>query len=346
MHMSDALLSPAVGISFWAATLGTIGFASKKLKENLDEKLVPLMGVLGAFIFAAQMINFTIPGTGSSGHIGGGMLLAIILGPYAAFLAMASVLTIQSLFFADGGILALGCNIWNLGVYPSFIAYPLIYKPLTKNNKSNRRILSASLLSAVVSLQFGAFSVVIQTMLSGKSELPFGTFLLFMQPIHLGIGILEGCVTAGVISYVRRVRPEILEGISNTQPLAGGISLKKVLVTFVILAAITGGALSWFASEYPDALEWSIEKVYGKAELPEKEHRGAAFLKWFQEKTAFMPDYNFKKSGSEPKEKETAPSQHGVDMGTSLSGIFGSIIVLILIIGIGVGIRIMKGRKA
>ncbi len=129
MHMADALLSPAVGATFWAGTLAAIGCASKKLKENIDDKMIPLMGVMGAFIFASQMINFTIPGTGSSGHIGGGMILAIILGPYAAFLAMASVLTVQALFFADGGLLALGCNIWNLGIYPCFFAYPLIYKP-------------------------------------------------------------------------------------------------------------------------------------------------------------------------------------------------------------------------
>src|SRR5512135_3531150 len=89
MHMADALLSPEVGATFWAGTLGAITYCSKKLKENMDEKLIPLMGVLGAFIFAAQMINFTIPGTGSSGHLGGGMILAIVLGPYAAFLTMA-----------------------------------------------------------------------------------------------------------------------------------------------------------------------------------------------------------------------------------------------------------------
>src|SRR4030042_6399529 len=115
MHMADALLAPGVGATFWAGTLGTIAYCSKKLKENMDEKLIPLMGVLGAFIFAAQMINFTIPVTGSSGHLGGGMILAILLGPYAGFLTLASVLVIQALFFADGGLLALGCNIINLG---------------------------------------------------------------------------------------------------------------------------------------------------------------------------------------------------------------------------------------
>src|SRR5574340_477120 len=106
MHMADALLSPAVGATFWAGTLGAIAYCSKKLKENMDEKLIPLMGVLGAFVFAAQMINFTIPATGSSGHLGGGLLLAVLLGPPAAFITIASVLMVQALFFADGGLLA------------------------------------------------------------------------------------------------------------------------------------------------------------------------------------------------------------------------------------------------
>jgi cobalt/nickel transport system permease protein len=130
MHMADALVSPAVGGVFWAAAAGTIAFCSARVRKGLDDRKVPLMGVLGAFVFAAQMINFTIPATGSSGHLGGGLLLAILLGPSAAYLTIASVLMIQSLFFADGGLLALGCNIFNLGVFPAFIAYPLIYKKL------------------------------------------------------------------------------------------------------------------------------------------------------------------------------------------------------------------------
>jgi cobalt/nickel transport system permease protein len=116
MHMADALLSPAVGATFWAGTAGALGYCAKRLKEEIDEKMIPLMGVLGAFIFAAQMINFTIPGTGASGHLAGGMILAVLVGPYAGFVVMASVLTVQAFFFADGGLLALGCNIWNLGL--------------------------------------------------------------------------------------------------------------------------------------------------------------------------------------------------------------------------------------
>jgi len=345
--MADALLSPAVGATLWAATMGAIVAASKKLKEDLDEKTVPLMGVLGAFVFTAQMINFTIPGTGSSGHLGGGLMLAIVLGPFAAFLVMASVLTVQALFFADGGLLALGCNIWNLGIYPCFIAYPLIYKPLTKKNRSNRRILFAALLSSVAGIQIGAFSVVIETLLSGRSELPFGSFLLFMQPIHLGIGIVEGIVTGGVITYIRKARPELLDDITDSRPAATGTSLKKVLLLFFLLAVFTGGALTWFASDYPDGLEWSIEKLYGRPELPDRENVLSPILKKVQGKTAVLPDYDFKKadSGTQRETGATTPRPE-TEIGTSLSGILGAFIVLGVIMLAGIGIRTIRNRNS
>jgi len=346
MHMADALLSPAVGATFWAGTIGTIGYASKKLKEHLDDRKIPLMGVTGAFIFASQMINFTIPGTGSSGHIGGGMILAVLLGPHAAFLVMASVLTVQALFFADGGLLALGCNIWTLGVYPCFLAYPLVYKPLARDGRSARRILVASLASGVVGLQMGAFSVVLQTLLSGKAALPFTTFLLMMQPVHLAIGIVEGFVTAGVVNYVRAVRPEILDSPASPATLAAGISLRNVLIGFVALAVVAGGALSWFASARPDGLEWSIAKVTGKRELPEQEHGVPGGLKSVQEKTAFLPGYGFKPPANAPDAKEGGPSWPAVDAGTSVSGLLGGVLVLGLALGIGWLIRAFRGKSS
>ncbi len=343
MHMADALLSPAVGATLWAGTLAAIGCASKKLKEHIDDKMIPLMGVMGAFIFASQMINFTVPGTGSSGHIGGGMILVIILGPYAAFLAMASVLTVQALFFADGGLLALGCNIWNLGIYPCFFVYPLIYKPMAGTGQSPRRIFFASLASAVVALQLGAFSVVMETVLSGKSELPFGAFLLLMQPIHLAIGIVEGFVTAGVIGYVRSTRPELLGSAAPLQPGAS-VSLKNVVLVFVVLTAITGGALSWFASTHPDGVEWSISKIIGKTDPAEQEQRIPKVLKNIQEKTALLPDYDIKPDVDAVKPHENAPSWPGIDAGKSVSGIVGAFMVLGLILLIGMGIRTVRRR--
>ncbi|PKN71478.1 MAG: cobalamin biosynthesis protein CbiM [Deltaproteobacteria bacterium HGW-Deltaproteobacteria-12] len=346
MHMADALLSPAVGATMWAGSLAAIGYSSGKLKENIDNKTIPLMGVMGAFIFAAQMINFTIPGTGSSGHLGGGMILAVILGPYAAFLVMASVLTVQALFFADGGLLALGCNIWNLGVYPCFLAYPLIYRPIAGNGGSKKRLSIAAVLSALIALQLGAFSVVLETLLSGKSELPFNSFVLLMQPIHLAIGLVEGFVTAGIIKYVQSAKPEFLENSLLSGPPGAGIPIKNILMVFATLAVLTGGILSWFASTSPDGLEWSIEKITGKGELAEQEKGIAPVLKEIQEKTAFLPDYNFRSAAREAGKNAESSSWPGVKAGASVSGILGSAIVLGLVVLIGWGIRIFRKRQS
>lgn len=351
MHMADALLSPAVGVTFWAASLGGITYSVRKLKDKIDEKMIPLMGVLGAFVFAAQMINFTIPATGSSGHLGGGLLLSVILGPYAAFIVMASVLIIQALFFADGGLLALGCNIWNLGFYTCFIAYPFIFKPIAKT-LDDKRLILASILAAVIGLQLGAFSVVIETLLSGKSELPFSTFLLLMQPIHLAIGIVEGVVTAAVIKFVKVARPEVLETNLIQRQLPSNLPIKNLFIGFLLVTALTGGLLSWFASENPDGLEWSIEKVYGKPELPEQESGLVAVLKNIQEKVAFLPDYSFKKAEKAEEPKTSDESNEGeksvanIDAGTSLSGVLGSLIVLLVVFGTGFAIKTFRKKTA
>jgi cobalt/nickel transport system permease protein len=329
MHMADALVSPAVGGAFWAAAAATIAYCSARVRKDLDDRKVPLMGVLGAFVFAAQMINFTIPATGSSGHLGGGLLLAILLGPSAAYLTIASVLMIQALFFADGGLLALGCNIFNLGVFPAFIAYPLIYKKLIGRDPRQARMVTASIIAAVIALQFGSLGVVLQTVLSGVSALPFKTFLLLMQPIHLGIGIVEGIVTALVVSFIYQARPEILESALQQKPL-GDLPLKSLLATFLVATLLIGGVLSWFVSENPDGLEWSIAKITGSSELPETEHKEHAQLSNLQDKTAILPDYAL------PTEEGTTQSTASRRVGTSLSGIVGGVITLVICILVGV----------
>lgn len=338
MHMADALISPTVGISFWALSLGGIAYSAKKLKEKMDDKTIPFMGVLGAFVFAAQMINFTIPATGSSGHLGGGMLLSILLGPYAGFIVMASILTIQALFFADGGLLALGCNIWNLGFYTSFIGYPLIYKTMTRNGKYH---FIALILSVVIALQLGAFSVVLQTFFSGISELPFNTFVMLMQPIHLAIGIVEGIVTAGIIKYVYSIRPELIENTSVVEKTSN-YSMRKIFIVFFVLTLLTGGVFSWFASTHPDGLEWSIEKVHGTSELPEKESSITEAFRMIQDKVAILPDYSFKKGDNESSKEDKYP---GIDAGTSVSGIFGALVVLLTVISIGYLIKLVKSKN-
>jgi len=211
MHMADALLSPAVGGGMYAVSIAAIAYSVKKIKtDELGESKAPLMAVSGAMVFAAQMVNFTIPGTGSSGHIGGGVLLAALLGPFAGTLALAAVLIIQCLCFADGGLLALGCNIFNVAVIPCLIVYPLVMKRILSPAPTAGRINAGSMISAVAALQLGAFCIVVQTTASGVTELPFNAFVLLMQPIHLAIGVVEGVVTAAILNYVNAARPQIL----------------------------------------------------------------------------------------------------------------------------------------
>lgn len=339
MHMADALLSPAVGGSMWALSAGAIAWSSKKVSSGIDERKAPLMGVLGAFLFAAQMINFTIPATGSSGHLGGGLLLAILLGPHAAFLTIASVLIVQALFFADGGLLALGCNIFNMGFITAYIVYPFVYRRILGSNPDRRRMTLAIMVSAIVGLQLGPLGVVLETFFSGISELPLSAFLLMMQPIHLAIGIVEGLVTAAVVSFVYKARPEILqlalEPCPNTLP-----PLRMVLLTFLAAALLTGGIVSWYASENPDGLEWAISRVTGKEELAGSTRGVFAVTESIQRKTAFLPDYSIRKSSGrgDTRGKLNQDAERG-KFGTSVSGILGALMTLVLVFSAGFVLR-------
>ena len=145
MHMADALLTPAVAGVMYAASAVVAGASivelHKEEKQDLTSaaKKLPTMAVMSALVFAGQMINYTIPGTGSSGHLCGGLLLTSVLGPWAGFLSMIVILTIQCLFFADGGLLALGANVWNMAFYGCFVGYFLIYRPLMRSRCFARR---------------------------------------------------------------------------------------------------------------------------------------------------------------------------------------------------------------
>jgi cobalt/nickel transport system permease protein len=291
-----------------------------------------MMAVSGAFVFAAQRINFTIPGTGSSGHIGGGILLAALLGPFPALLTLASVLLIQCLFFADGGLLAYGCNVFNMGVVTCFLAYTLIYRPIVKKGITKKRLAAASIAASVAGLQAGAFCVVLETAVSRVAELPFGVFVLLMQPIHLAIGLVEGLVTAAVLCYVHQARPEVLDNSLENTRIAGNVPMRNVIAGFVVLALVAGGLLSIFASSFPDGLEWSMERTAGTAEL-EREGPVYEAAERAVEKTAFLPDYALPGENS------------GGAAGTAFAGIVGSIITVILAGGAGLVIHAARASR-
>ncbi len=329
MHMADALIVPAVAATMYVSSSGAAAYSIKKVKLENEMKKIPVMGVMSAFVFAAQMINFTIPGTGSSGHLCGGLMLSILLGPYAGFLSMISVLVIQCLIFADGGILALGCNIWNMAFYACFVGYLFIYRPIIKKGMSNSRIILASILGSVISLQLGAFSVTLETLLSGITELTFVQFLSVMQPIHLAIGTVEGLITAAVVIFVKNTRPELLQ----LETVYNKMGFKQFILVLSFIVVLIGGGLSLVASEYPDGLEWSIENVTGKTEIDTNDANENAVIiaADIQGKTAILPDYSFAKGAS--------------SLGTSFSGVFGSALVAIIIISCFTLIKLFKKNR-
>ena len=301
--MADALLSPAVGGGMYAASAAAIIYSVKKINnDELGEGKVPLMAVSGAMIFAAQMINFTIPGTGSSGHISGGILLAALLGPFAGLLAMSAVLVIQCLIFADGGLLALGANIFNIGVISCLFVYPAITRRIFSGAPASKRIWTGSIISVITALQLGAFAIVLQTVVSGIAELPFSAFILLMQPIHLAIGIVEGIVTAAVLNFVLTARPGMLAVRHGMlEPSAGSMKdmnkddsnpkpIKKVIIVIACIAVITGTILSLFSSGNPDGLEWSVIRTAGTSDL-ETQGRIFSVFSDIQQRLAFMQVY-------------------------------------------------------
>lgn len=323
--MADALVSPAVGGAMWVAAAGTTAYCARKVREEADPAKVPLMGVLGAFTFAAQMVNFQIPGTGSSGHLGGGLLLAVLLGPHAAFLVISSVLVVQALFFADGGLLALGANIVNLGVFPAFVAYPLVYRSLARGSLGPGRVTAASVAAALAGLMLGSLGVVLQTTFSGISALPFPAFAGVMLPIHAAIGLVEGLVTAAVVVFIMRAQPEIVRRAGEGRDLKG-VALRGVVAGVLAAAVVTASGVAWVASEDPDGLEWSIERVAGESGVS---GGGTGAAPALQERLALMPGYEF-------RESDVA--------GTGMAGLVGGAATLLLAGLAGYVIHLRAGR--
>jgi len=207
MHIPDGFVSTTTAAATWAISAGGVGYAVRRVNREIKERQVPLMGVSAAFIFAAQMMNFPVAG-GTSGHLLGGALVAILLGPWAATLVLTSVLAVQALVFQDGGLLALGANIFNMAIVGVFIGWG-VYVTL-------KRVLgdgpwatmvsgfAASWLSVVVASVVAAIELAV----SGTS--PLGVALPAMGMVHMLIGIGEGLITVAVLAFLRATRPDLL----------------------------------------------------------------------------------------------------------------------------------------
>jgi cobalt/nickel transport system permease protein len=274
------------------------------------------------------MVNFQLPVMpGTSGHIGGAVLLAIILGPHLGAIAISSVVIVQCLIFQDGGLLALGCNIINIGLVPSYLGYYL-YRAITNGRFSSLKAYIGAMLAAVFAMEAGAVLVVIQAALSGVLVVPLSTFLMTMIGVHFLIGFVEGLVTVAVLAYLQQLRPDI---VADSLPGKVRLSRKAVLATLAVFVVITSAGLSLLASDLPDGLEWSYSERPDQTDFEtvvSNPDSRVTKVDDLQSKYSVLPDY----SGRSSKLGETSEQEADLGAGwTSFAGVVGSIVTMIVI---------------
>jgi cobalt/nickel transport system permease protein len=252
MHIPDGFLSLVVAILFWILSILTVGYALSRVRTELNERQVPLMGVLAAVIFAGQMLNFSVSG-GTSGHLLGAALAVILLGPWPAVLVMTCVVSVQALIFQDGGLLALGANIFNMGVVGVFVAWG-VYRLIRRLTPEARwSTLLAGFLAAWSSIEIASLVAALQLALSGTS--PANIAIPAMGGIHAIIGLGEGLITLGALGFLMAARPGLLIG-SGPEKSESALAWIGGLVIAALLAI-----LSPLASTHPDGLEWVAEQT-------------------------------------------------------------------------------------
>jgi len=291
MHIPDGFLSIVISILCWAVTAGILAIAVSRTNKSLGERQVPLMGVMAAFIFAAQMINFPVAG-GTSGHLLGGALAAIMLGPWAGMLVMTAVIAVQGLLFQDGGLLVMGANILNMGLLTAVVGYGLYRTAL---GRSQRTKLATAGVAAWLSVMTGALATALQLWLSGTGKI--NIVVPAMLGVHALIALGEALITVAALTFIFRTRPDLLGETSSAA--RGG----RGWVVVGVLVALTVVVLSPLASTDPDGL-----------------NRVAMDL-------GFIANAQ---SGSGPLAGYTVPFLANASGGKILAGIIGGLVVLVL----------------
>lgn len=209
MHIPDGFLSFEIWVLMWIVSALILGYSIRQVNKKLRDKHIPLMGVLAAFIFAAQMLNTPVA-AGTSGHMLGGVLAAVFLGPLAASVIMASVLIVQAVFFQDGGITALGANIFNMGLIGTIGGY-YIYLTLRKllGSDTEKGVIIGAGIASYIAVVLASAAVSIE--LSASGTFPLIESLIAMVGIYTIVGIIEAGITVAVLSFVLKVRPDLFE---------------------------------------------------------------------------------------------------------------------------------------
>ena len=251
LHIPDGFLSIILSITLWAISIIVIGYSLKRVNTDLDERKIPLMGVLAAAIFAGQMLNFTVIG-GTSGHLMGAAIATILLGPWAAVLVMTSVVAIQALIFQDGGLFVLGANVFNMavvGVAVSYFVYTTVRR-LTRNRKWG--IYAGGFAAAWFSILAAALATALELAVSGTS--PANIAIPAMAGIHALIGIGEGLITLGALGLIYGSRPDLLSTVHESTKSGSAIWLVGLAIVMALIIATP------LASANPDGLEWFAER--------------------------------------------------------------------------------------
>jgi cobalt/nickel transport system permease protein len=302
MHIPDGFLSAPVAIVLWIVSLVVVGYALKRVNYDLGERQVPLMGVLAACIFAGQMLNFAVTG-GTSGHLVGAAIATILLGPWAAIVVLTCVVGVQALIFQDGGLLALGANIFNMAVVGVTVSY-FTYRTAQKlAGGRSWGVFAGGFAAGWLSVFIAALACALQLAVSGTS--PANLAVPAMGGIHALIGIGEGLITVGALAFLRATRRDLVlnAGGQAVQP-AGG----RAVWVAGLLIALALAVASPLASTHPDGLEWVAE-----------EH---GFLHAAQQPLyMIIPDY-------------AIPGVHNATLATILAGIVGLLIVFGVTLGV------------
>lgn len=301
LHIPENFLSIVVSLICWLITTSILSMAISRTNKALGEKQVPLMGVMAAFIFAAQMINFPVIG-GTSGHLLGGVLAAITLGPWAGMLVMTAVIAVQALLFQDGGLLVMGANILNMGLVTVAIGYGL-YRGVSSGNRVLRLFVAG--VAAWLSVMAGALFTSLELWLSGYAKLQI--VIPAMLGIHALIGIGEALITVAALAFILQSRPDLLGENSESAKGSRGWVIAGGLVTLVVVL------LSPLASSDPDGLE-RVASDLGLLQLA----GDSAYT--------ILPDYTLPFIGATPAS-------------TVIAGIIGIIVVGAIIVLLGQGMK-------
>ncbi|MFH8497505.1 energy-coupling factor ABC transporter permease [Streptomyces coeruleorubidus] len=276
MHVPDGFINAPTSAATGVIAAGAIAVSLRGARRELDERTAPLAGLVAAFIFAVQMLNFPVA-AGTSGHLLGGALAAILVGPYTGVLCVSVVLLMQGILFADGGLTALGVNITNMAIVTTVVAYALFRGLVKVLPRTRRSVTAASFVAALVSVPASALAFTLMYAIGGTTDVSIGKVATAMVGVHVLIGIGEAAITALTVGSVIAVRPDLVYGARGlTQklklrvngelvdapqaepeptPVAARTSHRKVWAAGLVASLVLAGFVSFYASADPDGLE-------------------------------------------------------------------------------------------